>query len=182
MAPVIAESLLNQMNESKCDYTFYRGQRVSRFYVKRILWKEQCQRDHKRAMKFAGRVMPLVFLLMASSVVHAYTFVDEVKAVIGEAEGEPQQGKEAVACAIHNRGTLKGVYGLRAPRVANELYSVRTWHDAVIAVYTAQDEAYCNGLIHGAQYWEGTAFKTPLWARKMTLTATIGHQRFYRKD
>ena len=45
-----------------------------------------------------------------------------VRAVLGEAEGEGYQGMLAVACAIRNRGTLKGVYGLFAKRV----YSTRS--------------------------------------------------------
>jgi hypothetical protein len=105
-----------------------------------------------------------------------------VKAVIGEAEGEPQEGKEAVACALHNRGTLAGVYGLRAPRVRKHLYSKSTWEDAVVAVWMADNHDYCDSIIHGAQFWEGTRFPTPYWAKSMQLTAVIGHQRFYRKD
>lgn len=112
----------------------------------------------------------------------AYTKMDMVKAIIGEAEGEPQEGKEAVACAINNRFTLSGVYGLKAPRVLKHLYSHTTWDNAVVALWMAEDQHYCAGLIHGAQYWEGTAFPIPYWAKTMTLTAVIGNQRFFRKD
>lgn len=105
-----------------------------------------------------------------------------VKAVLGEAEGEPQEGKEAVACAIHNRGTLRGVYGLRNPRVLKHLYSRASFDNAVVAVYMAQDQEYCEALIKGAQFWEGTDFPTPYWAKSMKLTAVIGKQKFFRKD
>lgn len=125
-----------------------------------------------------GGILILIFMGKA----HAYTQDEAVRAVIGEAEGEPQEGKEAVACAIHNRGTLKGVYGLHALRVINKEYSRKTWENAVVAVEMAEDQEYCESLIHGAQYWEGTAFPVPYWARGMKVTAIIGHQRFFRKD
>lgn len=112
----------------------------------------------------------------------AYTKDQLVKAIIGEAEGEPQMGKEAVACAIHYRGTLKGVYGLHNPRILKHLYSRSTWGNVLRAVESAQDQEYCEGLINGAQYWEGTKFPIPYWAKSMTMTAVIGNQRFFRKD
>lgn len=127
----------------------------------------------------------LLVLVLLSGCAHAafaYTKFDAVRAVIGEAEGEPQQGKEAIACAIHYRGTLTGVFGLHAPRVRRHLYSQNTWDNAVIAVWMAEDQEYCEGLINGAQYWEGSSFPTPYWAKTMKLTAVIGHQKFYRKD
>lgn len=124
----------------------------------------------------------IVMFLMLRGCAFAYTQEDTIKAVIGEAEGESQEGKEAVACAIHYRGSLKGVYGLRASRVINHKYSLKTYKQARQAVEIADDREYCEGLINGAQYWEGTYFPTPYWAKSMTLTAVIGHQRFYRKD
>lgn len=105
-----------------------------------------------------------------------------VKAVLGEAEGEPQVGKEAVACAINNRGSLTGVFGLHNPRVLKHLYSRDSYHNAVVAVWMAQDAQYCTKLIKGAQFWEGTRYPLPYWAKSMTLTAVIGNQRFFRKD
>jgi hypothetical protein len=124
----------------------------------------------------------LFLMVVFSRVSHADTIspTDEIKAIIGEAEGEPQEGKEAVACAIHYRGNLAGVYGLHAPRVKKHLYSRQTWDNAVLAVYMAQDQEYCEGLIHGAQYWEGTAFPMPYWTQGMIVTAHIGHQIFFK--
>ena len=111
---------------------------------------------------------------------------EEVLAVIGEAEGEPPQGKEAVACALNNRGTLYGVYGLRAKRVVHHLYSLDTYNNAWVAVYMAQDVGYCEQLIHGAQFWGSTIYDEH-WIKTMQKqgyvhTATIGNQSFYRKD
>lgn len=123
-------------------------------------------------------LMLLVFIGKA----HAYTQEEEIKAIIGEAEGEPQTGRVAVACAINNRRSLQGVYGLHAYRVTHKLYTNMVYNDVIRDIKIAEDKNYCDDLIHGAQYWEGTNFKTPYWARKMKLTAIIGHQRFYRED
>lgn len=125
----------------------------------------------------------IVFLLCGcNDPAFAYTEKDAIKAVIGEAEGESQEGKKAVACAIHYRGTLKGVYGLTAKRVLNHKYSELTYRNAKQAVEASNDEEYCEGLVKGAQYWEGISFPTPSWAKNMTLTTIIGNQRFYRKE
>lgn len=99
-----------------------------------------------------------------------------VDAIIGEAEGEGYQGMLAVACAIRNRGTLKGVYGENAPRVRNHRYSSKTF---VLAV-KAYEESAKRDITGGADHWEGTKFKTPYWAKGMKVTCVIGNQRFYK--
>lgn len=43
-----------------------------------------------------------------------------VKALVGEAVGQQDAELEAHAFALKNRGTLRGVYGLRAPHVRRE--------------------------------------------------------------
>ena len=43
-----------------------------------------------------------------------------VRAIIGEAGNQGERGMLALACALRNRGTLKGVYGLRAKHVDKE--------------------------------------------------------------
>lgn len=103
-----------------------------------------------------------------------------VNAIIGEAEGESYIGKLAVACAIRNRGTLKGVYGEKAPRVTKQLYSAKVKADAQKAWKESEGQQSCQ-FIDGADHWEGTKFKTPSWAKDMKITATIGGQRFYRR-
>ena len=50
-----------------------------------------------------------------------------ILAIIGEAENQGYDGMLAVACAIRNRRTLQGVYGLNAPRVKHGLYTKRTY-------------------------------------------------------
>ncbi len=103
-----------------------------------------------------------------------------VNAIIGEAEGESYQGKLAVAYAIINRGTLKGVYGEHAPRVTGHKYSQSVYNEALMAYKKAFKEP-SKDITYGATHWEGTAFKKPVWANEMVMTVQIGHQRFYRE-
>jgi len=102
-----------------------------------------------------------------------------VMAVIGEAEGETYIGKLAVACAIRERGTLRGVFGEHAPRVKKHLYSVKTFVAADRAWEESRDPGNCAMTDH-ADHWEGTAFPLPSWAKDMKQTAVIGNQRFFR--
>lgn len=99
-----------------------------------------------------------------------------IECIIGEAEGEGYDGMLAVAEAIRNRGTLRGVYGCKAKRVVNKMYSTAIYKTANKAWH---DSAHTN-TVAGATHWEGTAFKTPYWAKDMIITATIRNQRFYK--
>lgn len=102
-----------------------------------------------------------------------------VNAIIGEAEGEGYRGMLAVACAIRNRGTLRGVYGEHAPRVRKHKYSPKVFVQAVRA-YKESAHAEACAFIDGADHWEGTSFKAPEWSRGMIVTAIIENQRFYK--
>lgn len=118
-------------------------------------------------------------LVCAKQVVSAMCKNNIVDAIIGEAEGESYKGKLAVACAIKNRKTLRGVYGVKAPRVVNRKYSSFVFVQAVKAYEESNVKGACD-FIDGASFWEGTKFKTPYWAKNMVVTATIGNQRFFR--
>lgn len=149
-----------------------------------------CEMKSDRDRKFIWRGwMSIVILLIALGImclcagcVSAYTVQEEIKAVIGEAEGETLEGKTAIACAIHNRGSLHGVYGLHAPRVIHHKYNHKTYSDAVEAVEMSDDQEYCQSLIGNATYWEGTRFPLPYWAKEMTVTSVIGNQKFFEDN
>lgn len=105
-----------------------------------------------------------------------------VLAVIGEAEGEGYEGMLAVAGAIRNRGTLKGVYGLRAPRVLLHRYSAKTYRLAV----RAWRESAANDITRGATGWGNAKdmeiFRHSAWFPSLYLTAHIGSHYFYGTD
>ncbi len=134
-----------------------------------------------------GICLLLAFMVcLCAKLAHGYTEEEAIKAVIGEAEGEPQLGKEAIACSLHYRGYLNGVYGLKSPRVIYHKYSHKTYIEAQQAVDMSDDEEYCDGLVHGAQYWASLK-SDKHWIKWMERngyerTAKIGNQVFYRKD
>ena len=97
-----------------------------------------------------------------------------VRAIVGEAAGEPYVAKVAVAAAIRNRGTLDGVYGVKATMADRQPSWV--WRDA----RRAWSESLTNDPTHGASFWESVDFKTPKWARKMHRTVQIGKTVFYK--
>jgi spore germination cell wall hydrolase CwlJ-like protein len=121
--------------------------------------------------------MLILILLLICSPVYA-EIPKEVYCVIGEAEGEGYEGMLAVSEAIRNRGKLSGVFGCRSPRVVGHKYNNKTLN---LAIKAWSDSKGSNDITKGATHWEGTAFKTPYWAKDMILTATIGNQRFYKE-
>ena len=135
-------------------------------------------------MKTLTIVMLFIIMSVPTSVRAEVDGARAINAIIGEAEGEPYNGKLAVACAIRNREQsrkghgLKGVYGERSPRV--KLAGKKAREDSRRAWEASSDSDACE-FIDGADHWEGTAFKTPYWAKDMVITSTIGNQRFYRR-
>jgi len=95
-----------------------------------------------------------------------------IKAIIGEAEGEEYTGKLAVACAIRNRGNLKGVYGLNSRRVKEKLYSRDTLIDATLSWEESANPKNCE-FIKGADSWDNV-----VRAKK---TIKIGNHYFYKR-
>lgn len=84
---------------------------------------------------------------IAAKPVHAEQVASNkaVLAIIGEAENQDYFGMLAVACAIRNRGTLKGVYGLHAKRVLQHKYSQQTYHLAELAWKRSSNIDITNG-------------------------------------
>ena len=70
-------------------------------------------------------ILACFLAILLANVAHADTIPESkaVLAIIGEAENQGAQGLMAVACGLNNRGTLKGVYGINAPRVKQGKYS-----------------------------------------------------------
>lgn len=104
-----------------------------------------------------------------------------VLAIIGESENQGAKGMLLVACAIRNRGTLKGVYGEKAPRVVHHLYTRQIEDLAVMAWNVSASPENCTE-IEGADHWENVkAFGTPKWADKMEITFMYKDHVFFRE-
>ncbi len=135
----------------------------------------------KKAVVF---ILAMVLLVVASCrLAHAEGRIndrDAVLAIIGEGEAEPYIGKLALAYTLINRGTLKGVYGLHAPRVVKHKYSKSTYEDAKRAW------EYANANPRGdwsATGWGNKAdmvlFNKTKWFSKCHVTDHIGGHWFY---
>lgn len=125
------------------------------------------------------------FAFMSCNKVHADVNQSRaVNAIIGEAEGEGYDGMKAIACAIRNRGTLKGVYGEKAPRVLAHKYSDNIEAKALVAWTTSEDPKEC-AFLKGADHWGGATIDQK-WIAKMersgfVRTAQIKNTIFYRR-
>ena len=98
-----------------------------------------------------------------------------IRAILGEARGEGYTGMYAIACALRNRGHLRGVYGLYAkmpyinPKVST--LALKAW----------QNSLYGHDVTGGANHWENIkAFGLPRWAKGARITVTIGRHTFFR--
>lgn len=103
-----------------------------------------------------------------------------VNAIIGEAENQGYTGMLAVACAIHNRGTLKGVYGEHAPRVLNHKYSKATLDMAI----KAWAESTIHDITNGATGWgntqDGNEFAKTKWWKNCEIVFRHKDHFFYK--
>lgn len=99
-----------------------------------------------------------------------------VRAIVGEAANQGRVGMLAVAGAIRNRGTLKGVYGVKNPSVDKQ----PAW--VFERARTAWASSATNDITHGATHWENfAAFGKPRWAGAMTVTTNIGAHTFMKE-
>jgi len=99
-----------------------------------------------------------------------------VKAIMGEASNQGYRGMLAVACAIRNRGTLAGVYGVKAKHIYKEPKWV--WD---MAAKAWQESAHTD-ITGNATHWENNkAFGVPYWAKNMKTTTIIGDHTFYKE-
>lgn len=102
-----------------------------------------------------------------------------IKAILGEA-GPSDEERLAIAFALRNRGTLKGVYGHQeAPTASDYQKAGKAWHTALNGLK--------NDPTHGADHWlsdwdlKNAKPRLTAFRFKMTETAYIGTTHFYRK-
>ena len=83
----------------------------------------------------------------------------------------------AVAGAIRNRGSLKGVCGVKAKHVDKQPAWV--WRQAELAWAMSAT----NDITHGATHWENVkAFSIPYWAKDMRVTLVLGDHTFFARS
>ena len=120
----------------------------------------------------------LVAFLNLTQVGAAVSFNDNlcIRAIIGEASNQGYQGMLAVAVGIRNRGTLQGVYGVRAKHIDKQPKWV--WEQAK----KAWEESKHN-RIHSGTHWENIkAFGTPYWVKDMVKVYEHKDHIFYKPN
>ena len=136
----------------------------------------------------SARLLIALGLLMGAGTAQAdpLDHQDMLKAIIGEAEGEPYAGKVALAYALKNRGKMSGVYGHKAIIWRSGAF----WRGSRRISQTTLTEAQnalkwanlhpANDPTHGADHWENIkAFGVPYWAKGKKPCYVIGSHAFY---
>lgn len=130
-------------------------------------------------MPSVGKTLMAIFLcfgLYSCQPAFALTEAEAVPCIVGEASGQSYVEQVAIAEALRNRGTTKGVYGCTAKHNKTEPAWVwarckKAWRESVGTDY-----------VKGGDHWENvTAFGKPYWASQMTVTARVGSTVFYAK-
>lgn len=144
------------------------------------VWLLGYKRNHDSG-RLGWWFIPAVILYAIFIVGVITTFAEElpkdqvIRAIIGEASGEGERGMLAVACGIRNRGSLKGVYGVKAKHVDSQPQWV--W-DRAEKVW---EQSATIDIVDGADHWENVkAFGVPYWAKSLTKTVKIGNHQFYK--
>lgn len=128
------------------------------------------------------KICYILAILLLFCLIHCLVYAEEIeaapaiRAIIGEASDQGYTGMLAVACAIRNRGTLKGVYGLHAQHVNTE----PQWVFDLAKKAWLQSESL--DITSGATHWENIkAFGTPYWVKSMIKVYVYKDQVFYKK-
>ena len=96
-----------------------------------------------------------------------------IRAIIGEASNQGYHGMLAIAVGIRNRGTLKGVYGVRAKHVDEQPAWV--WDRARKAWAESEDNR-----LHSGTHWENIkAYGVPYWVKSMNKVYEYKDHIFY---
>ena len=96
-----------------------------------------------------------------------------VRCVVGESSSQGFSGMVAVADALQNRGTIKGVYGCKAKHTEPAYIwerARRAWQEAKVQNPTQGADHWHNVVREGENYW----------TRKLTKTVCIKDHCFYK--
>lgn len=122
-------------------------------------------------------ILIAIFILIGCSLAHSYTDQEAIRAIVGEAANQGEDGMTAVGEVIRKRGSLKGIYGFKSTMPDREPPCV--WNVAKKAWYASKN----TNLTKGATHFENVkAFGMPSWAKNYKVTAVIGDHTFFRKD
>ena len=96
------------------------------------------------------------------------------KAIMGEAGGQDYSEKLAIACAIRNRGTLRGVYGLNS----KTSYPPEVWQESGKAWAESEYHDVTGGASHWLSNWDLEHSRASLIAWRYTMKETLRTENF----
>lgn len=116
----------------------------------------------------------VVFGAVSLAKAEDFTDTQAIQCIVGEASNQGYQGMLAIACAIRNRDTLKGVYGLNAKHKEPQwVYDM---------AQKAWKESKNKDIANGATNWENIkAFGEPYWVKSMVEVYRYKDHIFYKK-
>jgi hypothetical protein len=125
----------------------------------------------------------MIFILLSLGVnafASPITQQQAVTAILGEAENQGDKGILMLAWALHNRGYIRGVYGINSKRKA--LWSESQKKEALKAWLSA---GRGEDPTKGAQYWGTDAdveiWKKESWFKNVKHTVSYKDHNFYRE-
>ena len=139
--------------------------------------------EHLIQVLIFGLIASIVMVLLMCSQAKAEISNEKaVHCILGESRGEyatyGYNSFLAIADALRNRGTTKGVYGCGVNLSKDMAYMAKKGY------YSKALQAWIDSarveLVKGSSHWESTLFKTPYWAKDMKVTYQVGHHKFYK--
>lgn len=139
------------------------------------------KRRYSKRMRKAihGVAIGLLMLMASTGTAQAVPEEQAIRGIIGEASGEGYRGMLAIAAAIRNRGTLKGVYGVDAPHIKTEPQT--TWAKARMAWEESKQKDPTKGATVWGNEEDVRKFRRTKWFWRMERTAVIGSHQFFRE-
>lgn len=98
-----------------------------------------------------------------------------LSAILGEASDQGTRGMLAVACALRNRGSLRGVYGVSNPVIAQASPALRA------QALAAWRKSATTDITGGATHWGNLRdIQTAKFYSRLTFTVKIGGHYFFK--
>ena len=130
----------------------------------------------RRPLQSYKKMKTITIILLASANIAVASIPDNaaVKAIIGEAGGEPYAAQVAVASALRHRGTLNGVYGVNNPCVK------RAPSYAILRARKAWAASASHDYAHGCRYFGCPADRSYFIRNGFQPSFSIGKITFYK--
>lgn len=139
----------------------------------------------KKLLFFLGQLIVwliLLFLLTrpaAAATIPKLTDHTAILAILGEAENQPFIGQVAVGEVIRRRGSLKGVYGVLAPRIKAGAYSDKAYRTAAHAWAVSASTNHSQNALGWGNEHDLKIFRRQSWFQSCHIVVKIQDHYFW---